>query len=486
MNDLDETDIDAALEDARGHHRAGRLAEAEALYRRVLDAQPGAAEVLSKLAAALAGQGKLDDAVASYLKARDINPDFPDVHNNLGKALRKMGRPEEAVDSYHQALAVKADYADAHYNLGLALQDLGKLEDAAASYRKALAIEPGLAEAHRLLAVARKFSAYDNDIKAMEDTYAMPGLEDEQRMHLAFGLGKSFEDLRQYEKAFGFFLTGNAIKRGTYDFSMDSVEDYFGNLKKLFTKNIFTKHQRAGSSDETPLFVLGMVRSGTTLVEQILASHPKVHGAGEVDYLSKNVASNFSKTNEAKFIDRINQASSSHFSAAGGEYISLLREHSHTAKFITDKTPHFELIGMIKLMLPKAKVIHCCRDPRDTCLSIFKNYFTVDGHYYAYDLSDLGRYYNLYRDLMNHWQSVLPDFIYHIQYEDVVADQEKQSRALLAYCGLEWDDACLEFYKTDRPVQTASAVQVRRPIYKDSVQSWKRYENHLGPLLEVL
>ena len=221
-------------------------------------------------------------------------------------------------------------------------------------------------------------------------------------------------------------------------------------------------------------------------MEQILASHPKVYGAGELDCLKQIVSSIFSKIDYAKFIYNVNQERVD-FSGAGNEYIYMIRKHSDTARFITDKMPsNFLRIGMIKLILPNAKVIHCCRDPLDTCVSIFKNYFSLDGNYYAYDLRELGQYYNLYRDLMNHWHSVLPDFIYDIQYEDVVADQEKQSRALLEYCGLEWDDACLEFYRTDRPVRTASAAQVRRPIYKDSVQSWKRYENWLSPLLEVL
>ena len=230
-----------------------------------------------------------------------------------------------------------------------------------------------------------------------------------------------------------------------------------------------------------------MPRSGTTLVEQILASHPKVHRAGELNYLHRVVTSRFTKIDDARFAESLNQASTGDFSGAGGEYIRMIRERADSAGFITDKMPlNFHLIGMIKLMLPNAKIIHCCRDPLDTCLSIFKNYFSFDGHYYAYDLDEIGRYYNLYRDLMRHWRHVLPGFIYDIQYENLVAEQEKQSRALLAYCGLEWDDACLEFHKTDRPVQTASSAQVRRPIYKDSVQSWKRYENQLAPLRDVL
>ena len=306
-------------------------------------------------------------------------------------------------------------------------------------------------------------------------------------MHLAFGLGKLFEDLRQYEKAFGHFLTGNAIKHGTYEFAIEDVEKYFERLKQLFTKDLFGKNKSAGSSDGKPIFVVGMPRTGTTLVEQVLASHPNVFGAGELDDLNRIVTSHFGAIDDVKFIENINQANTGEFSRAGDDYIGMIRERAETADFITDKMPdNFRLIGMIKLLMPNAKIIHCRRDPRDTCLSIFKTLFTIKGHYYAYDLGLLGQYYNLYRDLMTHWHSVLPGFIYDIHYEDVVADQEPQSRALLAYCGLEWDDACLEFHKTNRPVQTASAAQTRRPMYKDFIQSWKRFEKWLAPLLDEL
>ncbi len=464
----------------------GRLEDAAAAFGQALALKPDFAEAHNSLGNTRKNQGRLADAVTAYRHAVEVNPDFPEAHNNLGNALQELGKLDQAIASYHRALSIKPDYAEAQYNLGIALKNLGKLDQAIASYHRALSIKPDYAEAYRHLASVKNFSEYDNDIKIMEDAYAMPGLGDQQRMHLAFGLGKSFEDLGQYEKAFGFYLTGNAIKRGTYEFSIESVEKNFEHLKKVFVRDFFDRHQGAGWPDETPIFILGMPRSGTTLVEQILASHPKVHGAGEVDHLHRIVASYFTEIDDARFAESLCQASTGDFLGAGGEYINKIRECADSAEFITDKMLNFRLIGMIKLMLPNAKIIHCRRDSLDTCLSIFKHYFSVDGHYYAYDLDELGRYYNLYRDLMNHWYSVLPDFIYDIHYEDVVADQEKQSRALLAYCGLEWDDACLEFYRTDRPIFTASAAQIRRPIYTDSVRSWERYENWLAPLLDEL
>ena len=298
--------------------------------------------------------GRLEDSVASYNKAIELKPDYAEAHNNLSNSLRKQGKVDEAVACCHKALAIKPDFAGAYHNLGVALHNLGKLKEAEASYRKALAIEPGYAAMHRYLALTKKFSEYDKDIKAMEEAYASPDLSDEERMHIALGLGKSFEDLLQYEKAFGFFSTGNAIKRKIHDYSLETVENTFAGLKEYFTKNLFANFQGSGSSDETPIFILGMPRSGTTLVEQILASHPKVHGAGELDFLDRVVASDFIGIEDANFTEILRQATNDRFSNTGGQYIGMVRTCSDTADLITDKMPdNFRLIGMIKPPFPK-------------------------------------------------------------------------------------------------------------------------------------
>ncbi len=465
----------------------GKLDEAVASYSKALQINPDYTEAHNNLGNVLRELGRLDEAVASYNKALQINPDSAEAHNNLGNVLQDLGKLDEAVASYNKALQINPDSAEAHNNLGNALRELGKLDEAIACYHKALQINPDYGEAHRHLAYVKKFTKYDDDIKVMEEVYARSDVSDQQRMHLAFALGKAFEDLHQHEKAFGLYLTGNTIKRGTYEYSIKAAAKTIEGLTELFTTKLFNEHKTAGSSDETPIFILGMPRSGTTLVEQILASHTNVYGAGELNHLSRIVASRFTKISDVKLSYSLAQAGGDDFLNAGCEYISMIRENVDSAKFITDKMPlNFHHIGMIKLMLPKAKIIHCCRDARDTCLSIFKNYFSTDGNYYAFQLDELGLYYNLYRDLMAHWHSVLPGFIYDIHYEEIVANQEAQSRSLLSYCGLEWDDACLEFYNTDRIVKTASVTQVRKPIYQDSVRSWTRYENWLAPLLDVL
>ena len=463
-----------------------RPEEAVASYRKALAVRPDFAEAHNDLGNVLKDLGRPEEAVASYHKALDIKPDFAEAHSNLGNAFKELGRMDEAVASYHDALAVKPDFAEVHYNLGNAFKEVGKLDEAAASYSKALAIKPDYAEAHRLLAYIKRHSEYDDDIQAMERSYAKPAIGDAQRMHLAFGLGKAFEDLHQHEKAFGFFAEGNSIRRASFSYSIEDQANFFKKLEEVFDSSLFAKHEGAGCDDETPLFILGMPRSGTTLVEQILASHRRVHGAGELGNLKRIVSSYFDKGNGVEFPESIRFADGASFERQGVEYIREIRKYSMDTRFITNKMPaNFKYIGLIKLILPNAKVIHCRRDPADTCLSIFKTYFTGK-HEYSHDLGELGRYYNAYGELMEHWHGVLPGFIHDVQYEDMVADQAGQTRPLLEYCGLEWDDACLEFHKTNRPVRTASAEQVRRPIYKDSVQLWKRYETQLAPMLEIL
>jgi len=229
-----------------------------------------------------------------------------------------------------------------------------------------------------------------------------------------------------------------------------------------------------------------MLRSGTTLVEQILASVPRVHGAGGLESLSRVIASHVGTQNAADIPAWIGRADGAEFERAGVEYIQAVRTRASLTQFITDKMPgNFKHIGLIKLMLPNAKVIHCQRDSRDTCFSIFKTYFT-QYHGYSHHLGDLGRYYGFYSKLMEHWHSVLPGFVHDVQYEEMIADQAGQTRARLDFCSLDWDDECLAFHETERPVATASVGQVRRPIYKDFVQLWKRYESHLAPLLKNL
>ncbi len=457
------------------------------LIGRAVANKPDYAEAHNSRANILTELGRLEDAVESYRKALDLHPGFAHARNNLGVALRELGRSQDACGCYREALARRPDYPEAHYNLGNALKDLGKVTEAAESYRWALVYRPDYTEAHRRLADVRTHGEYDHEIQAMEDLFAKDGLSDQQRMYLAFGLGKAYDDLGETDKAFGFLAEGNAIKKATLDYSRGEQESLFAATMRNFDAGLFSRLDGGGVQGESPIFIVGLPRSGTTLVEQILASHPGVRAGGELDTLSRVIATAFGLVTDGDFVDGLNKAAGREFERAGREYLTLARQRTGEGGTFTDKMPdNFRHIGMIKLMLPDARVIHCRRGAQDTCWSLFKTYFTGPGHGYAYDLAELAPYFKLYEDLMAHWHAVLPGFVYDIAYEDLVANQEGRTRALLDHCGLDWNDACLDFHRTDRPVRTASATQVRHPLHGDSLAAWKRYESHLAPMLEGL
>jgi tetratricopeptide (TPR) repeat protein len=432
--------------------------------------------------------GNLDQAEIIYQRILEAHPNQPIALNLLGLIAHQRGQYERAVKLITKALAVKPDYAEARNNLGNAFRNLGRLDEALTSYRTAISIDPEYAQAHRHLSRTKDFSEpSDPDLEAMEAAYAAPGASDEQKTHLAFGLGKACEDLKQFDKSFDYYATGNAIRNASFNYDEEEAKRSFATLEAVFTKEFFARHQGSGSTDATPLFVLGMPRTGTTLVEQILASHADVFGAGELHDLDRIIKQHFGQIAEPGFTEAIENAALDIYHDAGEAYLSCLKTHADGDKFITDKMPgNFQWIGMIKLMIPNAKVIHCRRNPMDTCLSIFKNYFSMEGLPYAYDLGQLGSYYRLYENLMDHWYEVLPGFIHEIKYENVVADQQRETAGLLNFCNLEWDDACLTFYNTNRAVSTASAAQVRKPIYGDSVERWRKYEKQLAPLIKAL
>lgn len=427
--------------------------------------------------------GTLDKAVECWEQVIEISPNFYDAHRNLGLAYSVSGKTDLAIARFESAIQVSPRSAQAHYNLGLAYRESGRKELAISQCRKAIGFEPSYAEAHRTLAFLKKFTGFDEDIVNMQDAYAQSETSDMQKMHLAFGLGKSMEDLGEFGDAFQFYLSANQLNRKSFHYSIDAEIDAMGSVKSFFNGDFFAKHTDAGHNDKSPIFIVGMPRSGTTLVEQILSSHQDVFGAGELEFLTNSVEG-ISNEKKGKLLQN---ATAAEVADAGRNYVDLIRALNSDTKYITDKMPlNFLKIGLIKLILPKAKVIHCRRDAKDTCLSIFKNYFAPGGNFFAYDLVELGKFYNLYEDMMEHWHAVLHGFIYDIQYEELVADQESNIRSLLEFCNLPWDSACMDFHKSTRVVKTASATQVRNPMYSDSVSLWKRYEAELSPLIEVL
>jgi len=462
----------------------GRLEDAITHYQKALAIKPDSAETHYNLAIALQENNGLDQALLHFNKAIAIKPDFAEAHINLGNLYQGENQLDKAINHYSEAIKIAPGVAEVESSLATSLKGLGRLEQALVHFQKVLDIDPGYTEAFRQITSIRKQKSYDDEIKKMESMITDADLDEQQQMHLAFGLGKVFEDLQEFEKSFRFYSKGNAIKRNGLSFDIETWKDYISKQINVFNQDLFEQFKLVGSGDSSPIFVIGMPRSGTTLVEQILASHKDVYGGGEQQTLSQILAANFKMADYPQDIQNLN---GSIFELLGNKYIAEMRENANAAQYVTDKmTGNYIHIGMIKLLMPNAKIIHCRRDPKDNCLSIFKNYFSSLGHQYAYDQLELAEFYNQYQRLMDHWQRVLPDFIYNVQYESLIDDQKGQTSELLKFCGLDWDDDCVNFHQADRIVQTASATQMRKPVNSDSVELRRSFEKHLTPLFQGL
>ncbi len=454
---------------------------------------PNSLEIDLSMGNILQELGRKEDAIECYSRILQVQPNSPPALCNLGNVLREQGRLDEAVSHYELALSIDPDFAEAHYNRGMAYHDSGVLDSAMKSFRQALILDEHYGKAHRLVASLVTHTDHDADIVAMENAFHDSTANADQKMHLAFGLGKSFEDLGQYEVAFDYYQTANGLHIPSVSFDIEKDSEVFANIKATFTADFLSSRtsSKAGSNpsteSETPIFIIGMPRSGTTLVEQILASHPQVHGAGELNLLPQCIADHIKTLMGIDYTAALRHTGSETLNSIAAEYVEKLQKLAPGVRHTTDKLPmNFLNVGMIKLLLPGAHIIHCQRNPLDTCLSIYKNFLPARGHHYAYDLTELGCYYNLYLDLMEHWREVLPFGFYDISYEELVANQETESRRLVDACALEWDSDCINFHKTLRPVSTISAAQVRKPIYNDSVELWRKYEKQLEPLVETL
>lgn len=489
--------LEAAPHNADAYHLLGIIASqhrgrndlAVQFISRAVELNPHNATVQNNLGIAFRELKRTDEAIACFKKTLAIDPDNTDALHYLGVALHESNRLDEAVASYRKAVAINPDLVNVYRDLGNALKQIGRTDEAIATYRKTLAIKPDYAEVYRSLSTVKKFREYNDDIRSMENLYNRKDLTGDQRIQLCFALGKAFEDLKQYDKAFGFLAEGNSLKRKSYSYSIKLEHDIFARLKRTFSRSFFAAHQNTGNSDATPILILGMPRSGTTLVEQILASHPHVYGGGELEIFA-DIIDNLGGADgpDSQFPECLAGFSKQKFYDMGTLYIDKIRQLSGEAQYITNKMPHnFLLVGLVKLILPNARIIHCTREPMDNCFSIFKTYFGIKGtHPYAYDLAEIGQYYKLYQSIMEHWEKMAPGFMYHLKYEELVADQQNQTRSLLNFCELAWDDACLSFHRNIGTVRTASHSQVRQPLYTDSVALWKHYKNQLEPLHNAL
>lgn len=502
------------------------LPDAVRRYELALALDPDFAEASYGIATALTALEKYREAIPHLEHAIHIDPDYADAHRSLGHAYRKVAQYEEAVlhfrrvlalepndahtlnnlgvalhnllrfeearTCFDRALVIDPNFAAAHANRGLTYGTLGRLDEARGSFEMAIALDPGRPKYYRGLTDTKKISPGDPILAALEElARGRSRLPIDEQIELHFALGKALSDTGQRERSFQHLLSGNALKRQIVPYDEAGTLRLFGRIAEIFTPEFMRQMAGKGDPSELPVFVFGMPRSGTTLTEQVLASHPDVFAAGERmefnDCVAALGASIPPRAPYPHFLSllalapsRLRELASSYLAKAGGAVPPAVPR-------MTDKMPaNFRYAGLIHLAFPKARLIHVSRDPIDTCLSCFGTLFT-DGNYFAYELGELGRYYRAYQEVMAHWRRVLPEgTMLEVRYEDLVTDFEPQARRIVDFCGLAWDPACLAFHQTDRPVRTASFAQVRQPIYQSSVGRWRPSDALLRPLLEGL
>jgi len=429
-----------------------------------------------------------DKAEEAARKAIKLAPGRGELHTNLGRVLRMQRRHDEAIDCLNKAIGLIPDDIDSHYELAMSTMENGSMDKAFIMFRNILKWDGRHAPSLSMLMRFNKTTSYDETMKQAESLCSDPAESQENRALLAFSLGKSWEDLQEYDQSFACYTEGNRIRRKNITFEIEEEKRSTQEIKKLFTRQLFAERCREVSNGNGLLFIVGMPRSGSTLLSKIVAAHPKVIDTGETDEL-REVAGLLTGGNSRQInLQNILQCSNEQLGAAADDYLARLRRFFGESAYYIDKTlPNLWLIGFIHLLFPGAKIVHCTRNPLDNCFSIFSTDFEGSFFRFAYDLQDLGRYYLTYLDMMSYWKSVLPaDSFYEISYESLIAAPEEESRSLIAFSGLEWDDACLNYRTSKGSVQTSSLAQVRQPIYKSSIERWKRYEKHLQPLIDAL
>ncbi len=468
----------------------GRDIEAVDAYRRTVALDPRHLHAQFNLGNALVALKRFDEAADAYEQVRAIDPTILETYNNLGNVLMELGRADAALRVYREAIALNPNGADTFTNLAAALLALGALPEALEATGQALNIDPSHAVAWFIRSELKTFKAGDGEIAQLEALVAAakrPPRDAMDRINLKFALSKALMDAGEVDQAFSHLRAANQLQRAMFDYDVQADVRGLEALARVLDSTFVNRFADGGDQTDSPIFVLGMPRSGTSLVEQILASHPEVFGAGELEALEQALAATVGHDlSLEELAGGVAGMGVDDFRTISANYLGAVHVPAGAARF-TDKMPgNFRFAGLIGLILPRARIVHCVRDPVDTCFSCYTKKFSGRQDF-AYDLAELGTFYKAYDRLMSHWRALLPaDRFIEVRYENLVDDIETEARRLVDFCGLAWNDACLDFHNTERPVRTASANQVRKPIYRSSVQRWRAYEHHLQPLIEAM
>ena len=515
---------DPALMRAAAELAGNQIPQAEAQLRAHLKTWPTDVAAIRMLAEVAARLGRDDDAVNLLARCLELAPGFDAARQNYALVLNRCERSSEALAQIKQLLAgdprnpgyrnLKAvilcrigDYAEAielyasllreypgHAKIwlsnGHALKTAGHHEQSIAAYQRSIELDPAFGEAYWSLANLKTFRFSDEDVCRMREQLALPHLEASHRHHFEFALGKALEDRAEYDESFAHYQQGNKLRRATIHYSADENSARMRRARQVLSTDFFSERRDFGYEASDPIFIVGLPRSGSTLIEQILSSHSQVEGTmelPEIISMTRALRQQADAPQSTTYHDVLARQDASEMRALGERYIERTRVHRKSGSpFFIDKMPNnFAHVGLIQLALPNARIIDARRHPMACCFSGFKQHF-ARGQNFSYDLVEIGRYYRDYVELMAHFDNVLPGRIHRVHYEAMVGDTEAEVRRLLEYCGLPFEDACLRFFENSRPVRTASSEQVRQPIYREGVDHWRHYQSWLGPLGEAL
>ena len=457
----------------------GKLEEAVVAYKNAISYKSDYPSAFYNMGTAFKNQEKFGEAVKAFKKAIMLKPNYAEAHNNLGNVFQEQGSYKEAINSYKKAISIKQGYAKAYKNMANALGEQGQAAEAIKSFEKALSLEPNYAEVHRQLSSLIKYKPKNPQMELVSKLLERPGLEDADRCHLNYALAKMNEDLGNLGSAFENYVAGGAIRRKLMVYDQKQDELLFKNIKMVLPKlRKIDFNSYNNSKNLTPIFILGMPRSGTTLVEQIISAHSEVKGAGELKFIGQlGGAIGLGKKAPSK----------EKFLQVREFYLEKLNKLSGGKTMVTDKMPqNFLYLGLISIIFPEAKIIHVKRDPAATCWSNFKHYFSADGLEYSYNLKDTVKYFKLYQDLMDFWHENLDIKIYDLNYENLTNEQEIETKKLINFLDIGWEDACLAPHSNKRSIRTASQLQVRRKVYKGSSNIWRKFEFYLNGTFDEL
>ena len=484
------TDVAALRMRAEVAGRLRRYADAEELLERCLTLAPSFDAARHNLAVVLNRGAKPAAALPhiDHLLAKE--GENPGYLNLKAAILANMGDYRGSIETYQGVLSRYPQQPKIWMSLGHALKTEGRQEESVAAYRRAISMEPTLGEAYWSLANLKTFRFTADDVQAMEGVLAREDPGEEDRVHFEFALGKALEDAGVHDRSFAHYSEANALHRKSNPYSADENSRFVRRCKRQFTADFFRARAAMGSPSGEPIFIVGLPRAGSTLLEQILASHPAVEGTIElpdIPQIARGLIGRDDDAQEGRFFEKLAALGPSELRALGEKYLESTRVHRKTdAPYFVDKMPNNCLyVGLIHLILPNAKIIDARRHPLGCCFSAFKQHF-ARGQGFTYSLEDLGRYYREYVELMAHIDAVLPGRVHRVLYESVIDDTENEVRRLLEHCGLPFDERCLRFYETERPVRTASSEQVRQPIFKEGTEYWRRFEPWLGALKQEL